>query len=322
MASQETNFEPTQSPGLILREWALRTLREEGAVQNDDLRSALVKRLPSYRFVPSAPLFYAARSQVETLSDAVAKRVESTVIAEVDASMGTEVEDFCSGFFSINCQLRREKWHELRRRTAASPHLSKRLDALHAGLDVDFETVHPGRDELKQIVDVMRELFVLTPADRALRRQAFLTTCERGRAKWRAASWRLARRFPKVADLDPYLLKQLRSLRADWLQLREFKVKEPAQTQTRNQMSPRQTALWLVVGMGVVAGTFSSQLFELKPRPKLLEPRDFRRFEGPIARPRDLKPPVFPGQRPYTPTPPQNGFPAGRPLPAHPSRGR
>jgi len=297
----ESNFEPGVAEGLVLREWALRTLGNQGAA-GSDLRSALVQQLPAQEFVPPVPLFYAARSQWDPLSDAGLNQIASTLIAEVDALMKPEIEDFCRSFFLMNCDIRRAKWQELRTRAVISPYLSARLDALVVGLDVDVEAVNRDESELRRLAGFIQEAFVLLPADRAHRRQAFLTTCELERAKWRAASWRLARRFPKIVDLDPYLIKRLRCLRANWLGIRKFRIKEPA----RNQMSPRQNALWIVVSAGVFGGIVSSQFFDSKSQfpksdtrpiqvePDLMRLRDVRRLNAPGGLPPNFKDLVTP----------------------------
>ncbi|MBN9123091.1 MAG: hypothetical protein J0I06_28785, partial [Planctomycetes bacterium] len=119
--------------------------------------------------------------------------------ADVERLLRDEVEALAARFWALAPGDRLLAWADLSRRGAAPV----RLRELEPGLDVAAPApADPAAEELAALV---RELFVLLPRARAVRRNAWLLERAAEAEKWRAAHAVLRRDAPALAALEPGL---------------------------------------------------------------------------------------------------------------------
>jgi hypothetical protein len=238
-----TNLTTISLPGpderLTLREWAIHRLQSIGHdppidqqgvdphgldQQERNFRAAMLAHVAEKRFVPEPALFYAVRSGNAPFTSAVRRRVAASLSAEVETAVGPEVDEFYRSFFQLPPDDRRARWRELCERGTLSHRLTARLQHLAAGLEVDPKTFADETPELRRLAEAILEIFLAPPPERALRTRAFLQADRPDLAGWRAATWRLARRFPQVTDLNPLLVRRVRSREHRWRLGRKVRV--------------------------------------------------------------------------------------------------
>ena len=154
--------------------------------------SALLRLLPGDEFLPSAGLVAAVNALAGTAAP---------VGRDPDAEqlLRDEVEAFASGYWGLTPADRRSAWTELSRRGADAA----RLRELEPGLDVSAPPLaDPAAEELAAL---FRDLFVLPPRERAIRRNAWLLEHAPDVDKWRAARAVVRRDAPALAALEPDL---------------------------------------------------------------------------------------------------------------------
>jgi hypothetical protein len=193
-----------------LRDAARRELRAQVAAATDDLSTAILERLAANEPVTSLLLFFAVRSGDSPLSSSAERRIELRLAAEIEATFQAKVDEFCRKFFELEPESRRDRWIVLRRRTSASPALTARLEELSRGLDVDCRALSGQRPAVQRLAALVREFFVLPPLERAVQRREWLASHAAEAKSLQPAAWRLARRFPMTANLDPVFLERLR----------------------------------------------------------------------------------------------------------------
>jgi hypothetical protein len=162
-------------------------------------RAAFLRRLAADRWVPPE----AAVAAVNRLAGA-ALPLTADAADEDAAPFRAEVEAFAAGYWDLPPADRRAKWDDLSARCPDGPDAA-RLGQLEPGLDVAV-VAHDDR-LVDEIAGVVRELFVLPPRDRAVRRAGWLAE-NAGRFPLLAA---VARRLDlarsEVAELDPRLFE-------------------------------------------------------------------------------------------------------------------
>lgn len=174
-------------------EWAVR-LGAPATATPDEARAAFLRALPDAEFVPytgSAAALNALAGTAVPVGDGETAR--ETVRAEVAA--------LAAGFWELDPPARRAAWEALKARTTGGD--AARLRALEPGLTVVTDPLpNPEAEELAQLV---RELFVLPPRARGLRRNEWLAVHTRDSLRWCAAQKMLAALAPEVAALDESL---------------------------------------------------------------------------------------------------------------------
>jgi hypothetical protein len=158
--------------------------------------SAFLRALPASGFAP-------APSRVAALNALAGTGAPTGPDAEIEELLRGEVEAFARSYWELEPGERLTRWAELSRRGADAP----RLRELEPGLDVP-------RRQLSGVVAealaaVMRELFVLPPRERAVRRNTWLAGAVAEEAKWREAFAAVRRDAPALAALDPQLAAAL-----------------------------------------------------------------------------------------------------------------
>lgn len=154
--------------------------------------SALLRLLPGDEFLPPAGEVAAVNALAGTAAPVGRD-------PDVEQLLRDEVESFAGNFWALAPADRRPAWAELSRRDADAV----RLRELEPGLDVSAPLLaDPAADELAALV---RELFVLPPRERAIRRNMWLLEHAPDVEKWRAARAVVLRDAPALAALDPDL---------------------------------------------------------------------------------------------------------------------
>jgi hypothetical protein len=205
------------------RAWATEVLDLDEPTA-DTARQALLRRLPEEDFVPPQSWLQALKllQQPEPVPlSATAPHDERFRYEEIRG--WEEVEAFADEFFRLDPAQRQRRWHRLASRYSFSVLLSARLEALKPGLDV--AAVERSDPLARKLADKVRELFVLRPAERAMRRQEFLETVGHAQQKAEAladlvpglpdverAAQQLKREHPQLAALEPRLIDRL----ANW----------------------------------------------------------------------------------------------------------
>ncbi|WP_439621922.1 hypothetical protein [Gemmata sp.] len=158
---------------------------------------AFLVSLPGDEFVPS-PERVAA---VNALALAAAP-----VDPDTDLGPAAAVGDFARRFWSLPPAERREEWAALGAGVPPGP-LTERLAALRAGLDVTAEPVPDAAAE--EVAGVARELFVLPPRARAVRRNEWLVANAPRHGELVRGAAALGHMAPASARLDPQLMRRL-----------------------------------------------------------------------------------------------------------------
>jgi hypothetical protein len=248
-----TNLTTISLPGpderLTLKEWAIHRLQSVGHdppidrqgadqqgvdqhrldqhgldQQERNFRAAMLAHLAEKRFVPEPALFYAVRSGNAPFTSAVRRRVAASLSAEVETALGSEVDEFYRSFFQLPADDRQARWRELCERGRLSHRLTARLQHLADGLEVDPQSFADETPELRRLAEAILDIFLAPPPERAGRMRAFLQADRPDLARGRAAAWRLARRFPQVADLNSVLVRRVRSREHRWRLRRKVRV--------------------------------------------------------------------------------------------------
>ncbi len=154
--------------------------------------AAFLRSLPGYDFLPpperAAAVNALAAAAVPVGKDGTTERL-----------LREEVDGFAARFWALDPADRRTEWAELVRRGAPAA----RLRALEPGLDVNpGPLADPAAGELAALV---RELFLLPPRDRAIRRNTWLAARAGEADRWRAAFATVLAAAPALAALDGQL---------------------------------------------------------------------------------------------------------------------
>jgi hypothetical protein len=168
--------------------WAEQLSVPANATQEAAL-AAFLRALPGDDFLPAAERVAA----VNALAEAAAPVGQDYGVVRL---LSDELDEFATRYWTLDPETRLATWSELSRRGASEP----RLRELEPGLDLRTDSLtDPDADELARL---FRELFVLPPRDRAIRRNTWLLENAMDAVRWRAALAVLAGEAPEVPALD------------------------------------------------------------------------------------------------------------------------
>jgi hypothetical protein len=183
-----------------VRTRAAEVLRVPTGAPPADAAAAFLAALPAAGFVPDAE----AVAAVNVLAGTAAP-------VEDDAAPGLSVRDAVDGFarrfWSLDPAARTAEWTALRLWAASHPAASRLLD-LEPGLSV---TADPLPDPIaEEVAAVFRELFVLPPRERAVRRNEWLLANAHRHVILVCAAASLRERNPALWNLEPVLAGRLK----------------------------------------------------------------------------------------------------------------
>jgi hypothetical protein len=226
------------------RRWAAQQFGLGPEATAAEARSAFLRALPETEFSPSPSWHRAA--WVLSRPDAVGGAPDEEFLLETQEELRTAVEDFAAEFFDLPVAPRQSRWRELRAACAGSPPLLARLRALEPGLAVDRCGARDRHPDLAPLVDCVCELFVLRPAARAARRQAFLAGLE-SLPQWETAARQLREQAAVVAGLEPVLVGQL----ASWSQRRQQRARNRSRSGASARSAPDNSGKgsWSLAGI-------------------------------------------------------------------------
>jgi len=174
-----------------------------------ELQASLLARVEQANFVPEPTVLAAYR----VLLAAANGRSEQTAPGEFrridEQELLAETEGLASQFLLLPAEERRRRWQELYQRSGQWLRVRGRLEALRPGLDADLSAVDPHDEIAAGLTEALRELFPLSPAERAVRRNALAMRLRSLDGFKQRAVKRFRRRYPQLAVLDTALLDRL-----------------------------------------------------------------------------------------------------------------
>lgn len=167
----------------------------------DAARAAFLRRLAADGFLPPEECVVGAN-----LLAGASLPVGPDGTADAAARAREDVGAFAAGYWALAPAARKARWAEL---TAAAPDepTRRRLAHLEGGLGIGV-SVHPN-PLVEEAAAAVRELYVLGPRDRAVRRAAWFAERSGRLEELRDASRRLQADAPRLAALDPDLFRRL-----------------------------------------------------------------------------------------------------------------
>jgi hypothetical protein len=164
----------------------------------DDAVAAFLTKLPATGFVPAGDSV-AAVNVLAGLALPCDPDVESGI------GVPEEIDEFIRSFWSLAPADRLAKWRELGSRSNDS--IAERLLVLQAGLEVP--TTPRGEPQEEEVATLARELFLLAPRARAIRRNEWLLANAARHAELVRATSELQRHIPATINLEPELFARL-----------------------------------------------------------------------------------------------------------------
>jgi hypothetical protein len=260
-----TTGTPPEATARLLTRWAADQLELEPDVSLREARAAFMARLPDEDFVP--PLRWQQAYRILG-ADSAAPAVAAQALADEEGRLRSEVECFAVEFWQLDGERRRQRWQELFATCASIPVLAARLRALEPGLKVGSAALASDA-ATGALVEALRELFVLRPLPRAIRRQEFLQKLGADETRRMEKAARELRGTPWAA-LDLELIEQLTSwsyraeLRPKMRRQREKAAAAAAAAERASSTSRSSGAgwswAWVLVAVSVVrlcAGGFN-----------------------------------------------------------------
>jgi hypothetical protein len=239
--------EPNRVPSPAELGWAAEQLGVSAESSAEAVRSAFLRELEPFDFVPPEP--------VQQAFHALTRRAPAPLVAaEAETTLRGEVEAFAESFFTLPCTERQSQWRDLNARAETFPAVKARLQQLRLGLAISPEVRDP-EPRVRQLAGDVCALFVLRPAERAQRRQALRRGWLEHMSPWEDAARALQRRHPATADLEPDLVSWLASWDFHQQRLALRRLKQPRVPPAQNQpaANPAQDAdgwkggFWLAV---------------------------------------------------------------------------
>lgn len=229
--------------------WAAEQLEVSPDASPDEVRAAWLRRLAEDDFVPSSD----SRQALEVF---LQRHPEGGWLARADEAaaqweeeqLRAEVEAFAAEFWNLSVEERRQRWENLAERCAFAPALRVRMDQLGTGLDIVAPL--PRNDaRVSELVEHVRELFVLRPGPRARLRQSLLAQMRNKWSEWRTAAHRLRHAAPAFDELGIDLLGKLRTTTPAVARQSPPKSLPQPDQQTANQPS-KLGYLWIIIALG------------------------------------------------------------------------
>jgi hypothetical protein len=293
-----TTGAPPEANAGVLRRWATEQLELPAEVSAKESRAAFMQRLRDEDFMP--PLAWQQASRA-LLGRGASESLTAQVLTEEEARLRAEVESFAVEFFSLEIDEREKRWRLLRDQSAFSPPLTARLRALEKGLRVPGESdgMNPKQRELARDI---RELFVLRPQARAVRRQELFRQFSPPTIDLDVVAHGFFAAFPELAALEPDFLHHLATWNLRAAQRRENRVQRRAAVASANSSGSDgnwKAPVWIIVACLAVFFRFLGSMSNTsapayKPIPIPTFPKfDLDRFNRDLDDPRFQQQPIM-----------------------------
>jgi hypothetical protein len=204
----------TEAPLPDLRRWAAVQLELKPNTTPEQVRAALLRRLPEDAFVPPYRCQQAALFLICPADGAERALRQGQAAYDEEGRLRIEVDAFAAEFFKLALRERRQRWQELRGRCAFSTPLTARLEGLEKGLDVALDNI--SATAVRELAVRICDLFVLRPVPRAMQRQELFRDMRMNAARWQAPARQLQKQAPQVAGLAPVLVQELAGWKKRW----------------------------------------------------------------------------------------------------------
>lgn len=285
-----TNPGNSTAAGSGRKKWARKELE---IPRGSDSTSELLERLSTQGFVLSGPqrealnLLLGRPYRLEGRWGPKRTAYESARQKHIDK----EIARLAADYFQLPTAIRRERWEKLQNMQGLTAPQKLWINGLQAGLDVTLPKAeqHGGQNIQHEIVGVISELFVMSPAARTQLRAAFLKRIHRNEHRWSEAAARLQQRYPQVTGLLPGFTKELIALnetsRRAAMQLRDRRagfepdhadVRVPSRRRRESRSETSDFNWWWVVyvclAVAVFIGKFALRFSDSK-KPETSTPR-------------------------------------------------
>ncbi len=191
------------------QQWARRQLGVAEQASPAELQASLLARVEQANFVPEPAVLAAYRALRAATGGPTELAASSEFQRAEEQELLAEAERLASQLLQLPADERRRRWQELYHRSGQSLRIRGRLEALRPGLGADLSVVDPHDRFAVRLSESLRELFPLSPAERAVRRNALSTQLRSLDGFKRGAVKRYRRRYPQLAALDTALLERL-----------------------------------------------------------------------------------------------------------------
>ncbi len=226
------------------RIWAAERLGIRPDSSARDFSVALLSRVEEDDFVP--PLVVRQAWEV-----AVGKQASEPFPLDelLEDELHSDVENFARQFFEMPVPDRVRAWRQLFEQAASWPRLKARLTNLRPGLQVEFPAVSAKNPHAQELIASARELFILPPAQRALRRREILRQSLQTQLRpWQNAARTIRWRYRSIAALSPDLILSLAASRRTIARARRnYTLRLSAPAPKTTGMRRRVSTAWLVV---------------------------------------------------------------------------
>jgi hypothetical protein len=166
----------------------------------------MLRRLAEESFVPppnwQEAFDFACRSKPPAIGSMHAVWEEETNVRQ-------KLDAFAANFFSEDPAARRARFEALEVACRPFPNLTARLRRLRPGLDVKRELPAGRSERVTALATRARELFVMRPTERAMRRQEIMHELGQRAGDWGPAAREIRQRHPEIAVLEPDLVGRM-----------------------------------------------------------------------------------------------------------------
>jgi hypothetical protein len=199
----------TSAEQQALRSWAIAHLGLGNSATPDQIQAAVFSRARRDAFVPPPPTDFAFRFLSGAYEATESDFGWQQARAEVEAQLRKEVDDFAGRFFAMPPEDRQRKWKELWGRCSWVQSLRAHLELLKPALTLVPADVAGGEGPRAQLADMLCQLYVQRPPERARLRESLWGELAGEMDFWQSTAQDLREHCPRLVALDPVFFARL-----------------------------------------------------------------------------------------------------------------